>query len=67
MTENCFECKNKIEGHDLEQMKNCITKMSDSLESVKGVQTDLKKITENEAIDQFVNTKIGEPSRMGSK
>jgi hypothetical protein len=67
MTENCFECKNKIEEHDLEQMKNCISKMSDSLESVKGVQTDLKKITENEAIDQFVNTKIGEPSRMGSK
>ena len=41
--------------------------MSDSLESVQKVQSNLREITEKEAMDQFVNTKIGEPSRMGSK
>ena len=30
-------------------------------------QVKLKEVTEKEAMDQFVNTKIGEPSRMGSK
>lgn len=67
MAENCFECKNSISEHSTEQMKECISKMSDSLESVQNVQTKLKEITEKEAIDQFVNTKMGEPSRMGSK
>jgi hypothetical protein len=41
--------------------------LSDSLESVQKVQSNLREITEKEAMDQFVNTKIGEPSRMGSK
>ena len=67
MTENCFECKNKIEEHSIEQIKDCISKLSDSLESVQKVQSNLREITEKEAMDQFVNTKIGEPSRMGSK
>jgi hypothetical protein len=67
MAENCFECKNKIEEHSVEQIKNCISKLSDSLESVQKVQSNLREITEKEAMDQFVNTKIGEPSRMGSK
>jgi len=48
-------------------MKNCLSKMSDSLESVKNVQSQLREITEEEALDQFVNTKSGEASRMGSK
>jgi protoheme ferro-lyase len=67
MSENCFECKNKIEGHSVDQMKMCLSNMSDSLETVQNVQSRLKEITEKEAIDQFVNTKMGEPSRMGSK
>ena len=41
--------------------------MSDSLESVQKVQSNLREITKKETMDQFVNTKIGEPSRMGSK
>ena len=67
MAENCFECKNKIEEHSIEQIKDCISKLSDSLESVQKVQSNLREITDKEAMDQFVNTKIGEPSRMGSK
>jgi hypothetical protein len=67
MAENCFECKNKIGEHSDAQLKECISKMSDSLESVQQVQSNLREITEKEAMDQFVNTKIGEPSRMGSK
>ncbi len=67
MSEICFECKNKVEEHSAEQMKNCLSKMSDSLESVKNVQSQLREITEEEALDQFVNTKSGEASRMGSK
>ena len=67
MTQNCFECKNKIEEHSEEQLKNCISKISDSLESVQKDQTNLREVSDKEAMDQFVNTKIGEPSRMGSK
>jgi len=67
MTQNCFECKNKIEEHSEEQLKNCISKISDSLESVQKEQTNLREVSDKEAMDQFVNTKIGEPSRMGSK
>ena len=39
-------------------MKKCLSNMSDSLETVQNVQSRLKEITEKEAIDQFVNTKI---------
>jgi hypothetical protein len=67
MTQNCFECKNKIEEHSEEQLKNCISKISESLEFVQKEQTNLREVTDKEAMDQFVNTKIGEPSRMGSK
>ena len=67
MAENCFECKNRIEVHSESQLRECISKMSESLESVQQVQSNLREITEKEAMDQFVNTKIGEPSRMGSK
>jgi len=67
MAQNCFECKNKIDEHSEEQLKNCISKISDSLESVQKDQTNLREVSDKEAMDQFVNTKIGEPSRMGSK
>ena len=67
MAENCFECKNKIEEHSEAQLRECISKIATSLESVQNEQTKLKEVTEKEAMDQFVNTKIGEPSRMGSK
>jgi len=67
MAQNCFQCKNKIDEHSEEQLKNCISKISDSLESVQKDQTNLREVSDKEAMDQFVNTKIGEPSRMGSK
>jgi len=67
MSQNCFECKNKIDEHSEEQLKNCISKISNSLESVQKDQTNLREVSDKEAMDQFVNTKIGEPSRMGSK
>ncbi len=67
MAQNCFECKNKINEHSEEQLVNCISKISDSLESVQKEQTNLREVSDKEAMDQFVNTKIGEPSRMGSK
>jgi len=67
MAQNCFECKNKIDEHSEEQLKNCISKISDSLESVQKEQINLREVSDKEAMDQFVNTKIGEPSRMGSK
>ena len=67
MTQNCFECKNKIDEHSEEQLRNCISKISDALESVQKEQVNLREVSDKEAMDQFVNTKIGEPSRMGSK
>ena len=67
MAQNCFECKSKIDEHSEEQLKKCISKISDSLESVQKEQTNLREISDKEAMEQFVNTKIGEPSRMGSK
>ena len=67
MAENCFECKNKIQEHSEVQLRECLSKISNALESVQNEQVNLKKVSEKEAMDQFVNTKIGEPSRMGSK
>jgi hypothetical protein len=67
MTENCFECKNKIQEHSEPQLRECLSKISDGLESVQNEQVNLKKASDKEAMDQFVNIKIGEPSRMGSK
>jgi len=67
MAQNCFECKNKIDEHSEDQLKNCMSKISDSLESVQKEQNNLREVSDKEAMDQFVNTKIGEPSRMGSK
>ena len=67
MAQNCFECKNKINEHSEKQLINCISKISDSLELVQKEQTNLRVVSDKEAMDQFVNTKIGEPSRMGSK
>ena len=67
MAENCFECKNKIQEHSEAQLRECLSKISDGLESVQNEQVNLKKASDKEAMDQFVNIKIGEPSRMGSK
>jgi hypothetical protein len=67
MAENCFECKNKIQEHSEAQLRECLSKISDTLGSVQNKQVNLKEVTEKEAMDQFVNTKVGEPSRMGSK
>ena len=67
MAENCFECKKQIEEHSEMQLRECVSKISTSLKSVQKEQVKLKEVTEKEAMDQFVNTKVGEPSRMGSK
>jgi|TARA_B110000263_G_scaffold143597_1_gene124605 hypothetical protein len=67
MAENCFECKNKIQEHSEAQLRECLSKISGALGSVQNKQVNLKKVSDTEAMDQFVNTKIGEPSRMGSK
>ena len=67
MAENCFECKNKIQEHSEAQLRECLSKISDALESVQNEQVNLKKVSDKDAMDEFVNIKIGEPSRMGSK
>ena len=67
MAENCFECKNKIQEHSEVQLRECLSKISDGLESVQKQKVPLNEVSDKEAMDEFVNIKIGEPSRMGSK
>ena len=67
MAENCFECKNKIQEHSEVQLRECLSKISGGLELVQNEQVNLKKVSGKETMDQFVNIKIGEPSKMGSK
>ena len=67
MTQNCFECNNKIDEHSEAQLRACLSKISDGLESVQKQKVPLNEVSDKEAMDEFVNIKIGEPSRMGSK
>jgi len=67
MTQNCFECNNKIDEHSEIQLRECLSKISDGLESVQKQKVPLNEVSDKEAMDEFVNIKIGEPSRMGSK
>ena len=67
MTQNCYECNNKIDEHSEVQLRECLSKISDSLESIQKQKDHLSDVSDKEAMDEFVNIKIGEPSRMGSK
>ena len=64
MTIVCFNCKQDIENHNSEKTSNCLEVLSKKLKSMESV---LKVPNDDEAIDYFSNTKLGEASRMGSK
>ena len=64
MTIICFNCKQDIENHNSEKTSNCLEALSKKLKSMESV---LKVPNDDEAIDYFSNTKLGEASRMGSK
>ncbi len=66
----------KIQASNNKILENIITKVIRALPHIESSMTlniineqenDIKKVSDTEAMDQFVNTKIGEPSRMGSK
>jgi len=67
MTQICYECSDKIDKHSEVQLRECLSKISDSLESIQKQKDNLSDVSDKEAMDEFVNIKIGEPSRMGSK
>ena len=60
----CFNCKQDIENHDSQKASNCLTTLSKRLESMENV---LQVPNDDESLDYFSNTKLGEASRMGSK
>ena len=60
----CFNCKQDIEDHDSQKVSNCLVALSKRLESM---ETVLQIPNDDEALDYFSNTKLGEASRMGSK
>lgn len=62
----CYSCKNEITSHTSEEMVACMTKMTDALNHTLGTPK-LVEPSEEQAIEQFTNTKSGEPSRMGSR
>ena len=64
MTALCFNCKQSIENHDSRKLSNCLEALSKRLESM---ETVLQIPNDDEALDYFSNTKLGEASRMGSK
>ena len=64
MVSICFNCKQDNDSHDSLKLKKCLTALSMKLESM---ETVLQVPNDDEAIDYFSNTKLGEASRMGSK
>ena len=64
MATMCFNCKQDIENHDSHKSSNCLGALSKRLESMENV---LQVPNDDEALDYFSNTKLGEASRMGSK
>lgn len=68
MAETCFVCKKGISEHTTEESVKCMSKMSDLLSTHQSrIQSELREMSDDEALEQFSNTKLGEPSRMGSK
>ena len=64
MATMCFNCKQDIENHDSHKSSNCLGALSKRLESMENV---LQVPNDDEALDYFSNTKLGEVSRMCSK
>ena len=64
MAVTCFNCKQDIESHDAQKSDNCLIALSKRLESMENM---LQVPNDDEALDYFSNTKLGEVSRMGSK
>ena len=64
MATMCFNCKQDIENHDSQKSNNCLGVLSKRLESMENV---LQVPNDDDALDYFSNTKLGEASRMGSK
>jgi len=60
----CFNCKQSTENHDSQKLNNCLVALSKRLESM---ETVLQVPNDDDALDYFSNTKLGEASRMGSK
>ncbi|MBO48722.1 MAG: hypothetical protein CL686_01165 [Candidatus Nitrosopelagicus sp.] len=60
----CYNCRKDIETHDSQKSSNCLATLSKRLESMENV---LQVPNDDEALDYFSNTKLGEASRMGSK
>ena len=63
MVSTCFNCKKDVANHDSQKMIDCLTALSEKLESMEPV---LQVLNDEEALDHFTKTKTGEPSRMGS-
>ncbi len=70
MVSACFNCKNDIVNHDSQKMIDCLTALSEKVESLqKNLQAQksvLQVPDDAEVIEHFTKTKSGEPSRMGS-
>jgi len=66
MVTSCFACKQEIAAHTTDQMQICISRMS-TLLSTTEQNLQLNQPDDEQALEQFSNTKLGEPSRMGSK
>ena len=64
MTSSCFNCKKNIADHDSQKISDCLEALSRKLESMESV---LQVPGDDEAIEYFSKTKLGEASRMGSK
>ncbi len=64
MAVTCFNCKQDIESHDAQKSDNCLIALSKRLESMENM---LQVPNDDEALDYFSNTKLGEVSRMSSK
>mgnify|MGYP003322023100 CR=1 FL=1 len=70
VTSTCFNCKESIESHDSQKMTDCLSVLSEKIQSLEKnlntKKTVLQVPDEEEAIEYFTRTKSGEPSRMGS-
>ena len=64
MSSSCFNCKKNIADHDSQKISDCLGALSRKLESMESV---LQVPGDDEAIEYFSKTKLGEASRMGSK
>ncbi len=64
MSTMCFNCKQEIGNHDSQKVSDCLEALSKRLDSMESI---LQVPDDDEALDYFSNTKLGEASRMGSK